>query len=442
MKIIPIALALLAACPAFAQESRLASDWRREREHIAENCDELAAKALASCAVTLITDYPFHIALGNLAPQNGFAFGLAFAERYTPNEDWRISFNADAVTSTSKSWRTGAYATFVRSKVSLPTVSTGPVTSSSANAIRDYPVFRLYAQRTVLHQLVDFGLDFDNPRPRVFGQDQTIVGGSAVVPLNERGLRAMGASIIGGVNGRFVTVHQAREDDRFLEVFEELRVKPSILGDLLRLNYSARLQQFLGENDASFHRWTVDLRHEFPLYQTAASTGPNDFNGPDECFASPTSSTCPPLTFSRNRSGSIGARLLAVSSSPFDEGGSVPFYFQPTLGGSDINNQRLLASFDDYRFRAPHLIAAQVSVEHSVWGPVGVYLMAEAGKAAQQRNERNVSGLLASYSAGASIRAAGAPVLTASWGWGSAGNRLIVTMDSSLLGGSARPPLH
>ena len=56
MKRIVFALALLTAYPAFAQESRLASDWRREREHIAENCDELAAKALASCAVLLVTD--------------------------------------------------------------------------------------------------------------------------------------------------------------------------------------------------------------------------------------------------------------------------------------------------------------------------------------------------------------------------------------------------
>ena len=29
----------------------------------------------------------------------------------------------------------------------------------------------------------------------------------------------------------------------------------------------------------------------------------------------------------------------------------VPFYFQPTLGGSDINGQRLLSGYDDYRFR-------------------------------------------------------------------------------------------
>src|SRR4051794_16604315 len=122
MKAIALVIALLVAWPAVAQESRIGSDWRREREHIAENCGDFDAKKLMSCAVTLVTDYPIHVSLGNLAPQNGFAFGAAFTERYTPNEDWRISFNADAVAATTSSWRAGSYITFVRSKVGLPTV--------------------------------------------------------------------------------------------------------------------------------------------------------------------------------------------------------------------------------------------------------------------------------------------------------------------------------
>ncbi len=438
MKLTAVAIVLLTASPVFAQEGRIASDWRREREKIAESCDAFAPKDLASCAITLVTGYPVHIALGNLAPQNGFAYGIAFAERFTPNEDWRISFNGDAVASSSKAWRAGAYMTFVRSKVALPTVSTGPVTASPAGAIREYPVFRLYLQRAVLDHLLDFGQDFENSEPRVFGENQTIVGGSAVLPLNQPRLRPIALSIIGGVNGRFVTIDDARDRDTFLEIFEDVRVKPSMFAGHLKLNYGARWQQFVGETATSFSRWTLDLRNEIPLYRTVGSTGPNEFNGPDECFTGPTSTTCPPLTFSRNRGGSIGVRLFATSASPFSDGG-VPFYFQPTIGGSDIDSQRMLASFEDYRFRAPHLLAAQVSLEHSIWGPVGAYVMAEGGKATEQRSDLNFKGLLASYSVGLSIRAGGAPMITASWARGSSGNRVIVTMESSLLGGSRRP---
>jgi hypothetical protein len=442
VKAIAFCLALLMAQTALAQESRIASDWRRERERIAENCSELAAKKLADCAVTLVTDYPFHLAFGSLAPRNGFALGLAFVERYAPNEDWRISFNADAVAAISQSWRAGGYMTFVRSKVALPTVSTGAVTSAGASTIHEYPVFRAYAQHIVLNELIDFGPDFDAPRETLFGESQTIAGGSGVLPLNLSAIRALGLSVIGGVHGRFVSIHEA-ESDAFVELFEDLRAKPSLLDGRLRFNYSARFQQFLGDSALSFRRWTADLRHEIPIYRSVPSTGPADFNGPDDCSIAPGSGTCPPLTFSRNRSGSIGVRLLTVSSTPFDkEGGSVPFYFQPTLGGSDINGQRLLASYEDYRFRAPHVLVLQASIEHSIWGPLGAFASAERGKAVQRRDDLDFNNLLDSYSAGLSIRAGGAPVINAAVAWGGSGRRVIVTMDTSLLGGSSRPSLY
>jgi hypothetical protein len=440
MKRMAFALALLMGAPASAQESRLASDWRREREHIAESCSSFAPKALTSCAVTLVTGYPFHLALGSLAPKNGFGFGLAFAERYTPNENWRISFNADAVRSTASAWRAGGYVTFIRTKVELPGVSTGPARPPSP-AAREYPVFRAYVQHTTLPHMVDFGPDFANPQRREFREKQTILGGSAVMPINQSALRAMALSLSGGANGRFVTIDTSTSGDNWLELFEDVRVKPALFNGGLKLNYGVRLNQFLGGDESSFHRWTVDLRHEIPLYRTVSSPGRNEFNGPNECFTGPTVTTCPPVSFSRNRGGSIGVRLLTVSSSSFSDGRQVPFYFQPTIGGSDINGQRLLPSLDDYRFRAPHVIAAQVSIEHSIWGPLGAYLSAERGKAVQQRSALNFDDLLTSYSAGLSLRAGGAPVVTGSWSWGSSGTRLIVTMDASLLGGAPRPSL-
>lgn len=434
-------LACLVACPAWAQEGRLASDWRRERERLAEKCSEFNFTALASCTVALVTDYPFHIAVGNLAPRNGFGFGLAFSERYAPNENWRISFNADAVASTSKSWRTGTYITLVRSKVELPGVSTGPV-GGSTQGTGVYPVFRVYAQHTALNRLLDFGPDFDNPQPREFGEDHTILGGSAVLPLNGPFFRTIAMSVSGGLNGRFIGIHDVSGRDTYTELFEEVRLKPTLGADRVRLNYTGRLQQFFGDRDTSFHRWTVDLRHEFPLYRTAASTGPNPFNGPNDCGTSPTDPTCPPLTFSRNLGGAVGVRLFAISSSPFDAAGQVPFYLQPTIGGADINGQRMLSSLDDYRFRAPHVIGAQVSLEHSIWGPLGGYVSIERGKATQRSSALDFSDLLSSYSTGLTIRAGGAPFVTASYSWGSGGNRVIVLMDTSLLGGSPRPSLH
>ena len=431
MRGLACALMLLIPLPAWAQESRIASD-----------CGQFNFKAIPGCVVTLITAYPFHVSLGNLPPQNGFGFGLAFVEHYTPNENWRINFSADGVMSTSKNWRAGGYVTFIHSKVEAPGVGTGAVTTSPENAIREYPVYRVYVQHISLDHLVDFGPDFDNPAPRVFGQDQTIAGGSAVLPIHAKPLRPIALSLIGGMQERSITIHDAPDGASFFELFEDVRLKPSLFGGHLRLNYAGRAQQFFGDSGTSFNRWTADLRHEIPLYRSVGSTGPKTSNGPNECFIGPTSDTCPRITYSRNLNGSINVRVLAISSSPFDRDGAVPFYLQPTIGGADVNSQRILPSFDDYRFRAPHAIALQASVEHSIWGPIGGFLTMERGKAVQRRSDLDFNDLLSSYSVGLSIRAGGAPMITASYGWNSSGHRVIVNMDASLLGGSSRPSLY
>ena len=66
-------------------------------------------EGLVSCAYTLVTSSPFHVALGSLAPGNGFAFGAAVSERHTPNERWRITWSGDAVARFGGSYRTGGY---------------------------------------------------------------------------------------------------------------------------------------------------------------------------------------------------------------------------------------------------------------------------------------------------------------------------------------------
>lgn len=59
--------------------------------------------------------------------------------------------------------------------------------------------------------------------------------------------------------------------------------------------------------------------------------------------------------------------------------GVVPFYFQPTLGGSDIESRVTLRGFNDYRFRAPD--AAMVSVDYNVpvFNPIGALLFYDIG---------------------------------------------------------------
>ena len=120
----------------------------------------------------------------------------------------------------------------------------------------------------------------------------------------------------------------------------------------------------------------------------------------------------------------------------------MPFYFQRTLGGSDLNGQRLLAGFDDYRFRGPRLLLLQEGVEHSLWGPVGVFAQLEHGQVALAGGDLGFGSLKTTTALGVTIRAGGAPAIVLSFAWGAEGHHLIASMDASLLGGGARPSLY
>jgi hypothetical protein len=438
-----LAIAMLTTASAFGQESQFASDLRREGQDIRESCGNgFSAKSLVGCVIVLATDDPFHVAFGNLAPQNGMGFGLAFAEHYTPNERWRISWNADGVVAPSGSWRTGAYMKFIYRPPSpiivVRPAGTGTAPSAPRVTITDYPVLNVYAQAISLNTLaVEAG---NTP----FSERQTIVGANVIYPIAP--LRPLRAAFVGAINGRWLTVRdttiEASQQLSFAQFGEGIRLRPS-LNERLRLNYLVELQQFAASADtnASFHRWTLDLKHEVPLYRNVSSLSAKDTNGPDECFQSVGSPGCPPVSYSRNLEGSIGFRVLTTKSVA-GTGGSVPFYFQPTLGGSDINGQRLLAAFDDYRFRGPNLLALQESIEHSIWGPIGAYFLAEQGKVTQAAEGLGFGDLARSYAVGITVRAGGFPLVNLTFAWGAEGHHIITTIDSTLLGGSGRPSLY
>jgi hypothetical protein len=423
-------------------------------------------KTLAGCAYAIATDSPFHVALGSLAPQNGFGFGAAFDESYTPNESWRLSWNADAVGAPSGAWRAGVYMKLIHMPPTSGVVvrPPGEVASGSPITPRELPVIDLFAQTISLKTLGYFGegrTSIEAGRS-VYGERETTAGVSAVYPVGLAALSALHPALIGGINGRFVSIRPGVSNDvpsieqlydeagapgvdrqrPFLELGEAIRFKPSALHGWLRFNYRFAAQQFRSSRESlsSFNRWTIDLQHEIPLYRNVSSSGPSELNGPDACTQSVESPSCPPVRWSRNREGAIGLRLLMVASTAAD-GDRVPFYFQPTLGGSDINGERLLAGYQDYRFRAPNLLALQETFEHTIWGPIGAFALAEQGRVATNRGDLGFHQLAKSTTIGVTLRAGGFPMVHLSWSWSREGHHLIGAMDSTLLGGSPRPSL-
>jgi len=460
---LPIMIALLTSLlsAAVAQESRTHADFRGEGERFKQSCGEFSLKSVPDCAQVLFTDHPLHIAVGSIAPQNGFGAGAAYVGHYTPNELWRTSWDADAVASSNGSWRGGFYYKAIHTPIETIkpiTTSTGPPTHSTLSW-HPNAVYNLYAQSISLDQLFFYGLGPNSLKANasVFGMTQTIAGANAIVPA----CRSLNLSLLGEVNGRVVSVRGNHHESSpsieqlfseagapgltsqptFIQLGEGARLEPRLFNDHLQLDYLGQFQQFVAASDShySFRRLNVDLNHTIPLYKNSGSYGPRPTNGPDECAGSLGATKCPAMQ--RNREGSVGVRLL-ITESMASAGSVVPFYFQPTLGGSDINGNPWLSSYNDYRFRAPNVFLLRESLEHSIWGPIGFAIAADEGKVALRRGDIGFSNLAHSFSAGVTVRAGGLPALSLGFTWGgSEGTHTISTVNNSLLGGSARTSL-
>lgn len=472
--------------PAAAGQNISNVDNPSETAKFKESCLNFSFKEAGSCAELLFTGHPLHIAVGSLAPQNGFGAGLAYVGFLRPTENWRPNWNADAVGTPNESWRAGAYFKLVHTPAGEIIVRHGkPKIKSNLTELPEHTVVNLYAQATSLNKIAYFGLGPATTRVdrSYFGMREVVAGTNFIKPFFSR----WNVSLLGEANGRFVALRPSNGNGSptigalydettapgltaqpgFLQLGEALRMRPVFWKDLLHLNYNAVYQQFIAPSNAhyDFQRFTLDLSHEFALYRsTTRMYLARDANGPDECAIArldefPTCSlnkqeqvqNCEKLNgknsavckaISRDLQGSVSFRFFLSTS--FTQGaGVVPFYFQPTLGGGDVNGNPTLASYQDYRFRAPNVMFLREGFEHTLWGPLGFALSADEGKVALNRGDLGSNAWIRSYSAGLTLRAGGFPqvFLLFSWG-GNEGTHTLANVNTSLLGGSARPSLY
>jgi hypothetical protein len=482
-------LTVLAAPTLSAQQPTSSSDTGpdnpSELYKLQHSCNNL--KGLIDCGQELFTGQPIHIAVGSIAPQNGFGAGIAYVGHKT-TENWRITWDSDAVASDNGSWRAGVYLKLVNTYEKAPTVEFGTKGRNlkpNMTSLPERPVINIYAQTITLNKLTYFGLGPSTLEAgrSFYGMRQTIVGTSAVKPFSAK----LSAAVFGEVNGRFVDIRPSlgqpsptigtlyteatapglTNQAATMQLGEGVRMRPVLLDDRLHLDYNLTYEQYIapGNSTFSFQRLTTDLSHQMAIYKkTTRIIVPRDTNGPDECSLDRDSENaeCSVDKFARNHEcltaqgtkspdckelsrdlqGSFGVRVFsALSMTPGSD--IVPFYFQPTLGGSDINGNQSLSSYQDFRFRAPNVLLIRESFEHSIGSlPLGFTFMVDEGKVAFTRGGLGSSPWIHSFSAGLTLRAGGFPqvYLLFSWG-GKEGTHTIANVNNSLLGGSARPSL-
>jgi hypothetical protein len=419
-------------------------------------------KHLIGCAEVLFTGQPLHIAVGSIAPQNGFGAGLAYVGHET-TENWRTSWSADAVGSINGSWRAGVYVKFVDTHMNAPRVvfGTGSAEVSDFPVYTEQPVFNLYAQSTSLNKLTFFGEGPGTPAAgrSFYGMTEHIVGGNMIRPIYQR----LNMGFYAELTGRIADIRASRKQDlpSIEQVYNEasapglssqpfffqpgvgIRMRPTAFNNLLHFNYDVAYRSYWATSGKfSFQRLTTDLYQEISLYRSNLRVA-RDTNGPNDCVVDPTAENkkCPAIKM-RSMEGTLGLRAF-TSLSMTPGGNAVPFYLQPTLGGSDINGNSTLPSYQDYRFRAPNILLFRESFEHSLGGlPLGFTLLADQAKLALTRGDLGSNHWVHSYAAGVTLRAGGFPQVSLLFAFGGKeGTHTTVNVNNSLLGTSGRPSL-
>jgi hypothetical protein len=433
-----------------AQEPQQQNDFQREIQQFQTDCSAGGLKAVINCTKDAFAEQPVHLAVGTVAPQDGFGVGPSFVEsRNTAN--WRLSLNSDAVISTNASWRAGAYlqAVFVKKAQTDPKAATG------LSLAPEYPVMNFYVQGISLNAVDFYGIGpaTQLSSEAVFGMRETIAGANVLYPLIPR----FHVSLFGELNGRFVNIRNGGNAGQavselynnttapgltsqpgFMQAGEGIRIQPTMFSDRIQPDLSLTYQQFVAPGSRySFQRLNTNVGVNVPLYHSMI-TKTRSYNGPDECGTGVKDRKCPVLM---DRTGSVGLRLL-ITQSMVPAGNTVPFYFQPTIGGADLNNQKILPAYADYRFRAPNLLVVRANFEHSIWGPLGFQFLYDIGKVAATRGDVDFSHLAHSFGTGLTLRLGGMPEVSFLFAFGGGeGTHPLLLMNNSLLGGSARPSL-
>ena len=465
---------LCLAAPAAAQsqepvkeESSVAGAFRKEGDRIGEDCS--SPKTILGCAMTIVTDHPVHLSQGSIAPQNGFGFGGA-ATWGSNNRNFPWTMSSDGVKAPGGAWRSGTYFKLRQADQSLVEVVGPGEGSSPGQFMHTIPIYNAYVQAISLPTLPYYGLGNDTSKDDLafYSMQQTIVGGNATIPLPIGGRKHLRVALLLDGNGRFMQTGDSEADkpplfgsafgpvaapgfgvDRGFGQFGEGARAKIVLGPRVRLDYLGQFQQFATSSDANlnFRRWTIDLGHEVSIYRKNKPVSKADQFTPNTCEQKKDERCLPDVEKLRandrswNRTGVVGARVL-LSKSQTSGDNVVPFYFQRTLGGSDINGNRLLASYDDYRFRGPNLLLFQQTFEHMIAGPVGAWIELNQGRVGLD-GQSLTNQMRKTFAIGATLNAGAAPMLTMFWATGGPeGNHFAVVMNTALMGGGSRPSLY
>jgi hypothetical protein len=342
----------------------------------------------------LLTGSGLHPTAGSIVPNSGFAGGLALnLDRAAKTYPVRFSTSIEARGSTTEFWEAGGILNLLGSAKRLD------------NRHIDVTLSAIHRS---LPQLDYFGLGNSSllANESLFGLSDTTIQASAIIPL-PRNFR-----LLGGIEGLWSSPQEFHGSGT-----------PSIEQVFNPSNTPA-----LGTSTAYFV-YGAGIDWKYPLEECLQCWYKTDINGTFRSFAEASGA---PYSFRRFDltwahvlnpfpqvspgfgTLSVVGRLIATS---VPEGNQVPFYLQPTLGGTDINNFDVLRSYHDYRFRAPNALSFQAEYTRTIWDPLGALVFYDVGKVALATSDLGVSHMRHSFGVGFTLRAGNATLFKLYYAW-------------------------
>lgn len=336
----------------------------------------------------------------SIVPGSGPAPGIAYYREFNSGS-WQRSLTTSGAVSFRGFW-------MVKSEAFLTHKAFGQDPDEPSTTARF--TIRPYAQHWQLPRMDFYGLGPDSHKEdlAIFERRDTALGVEVVNPV--KGWLSIGGSIeslwphVKGVNDPKV---------RSIEQVYNEQTAPGLLKQPHFMHYEAYLRphypdtkprhldyrigyHYFQDTDTghySFHRFEADARHYFrfgkPLNDEYSQNSHN--NKPHEAERSP---------LSRRSNLELHARFShAYTASSKD----VPFYYQDTLGGSDIYGEQSLRGFKDYRFRGRDLISFQAEYQIQVIHGYGLLVFYDAGKVANRFSDLGPARMRHSYGVGFTV---------------------------------------
>lgn len=357
---------------------------------------------LEECVQEMFTADPFHVTLTSVAPGAGLAaFGPAFAWEI-PYLSFDTIFSALAAVSTDGSTVGQAQITFAlpgrgfrldrfrrtnTDRYGLQTLAraheANPIDAKASVTLRlrrtnareqDFyglgPGTGLTGLATYGLQLTEATAGIDNP---LTSWSSAGFDFSLLTPRITNSINTAAPAIQMAYNAASAPGLFARDNFLRYEPYLTFRVPPhKSYFTSVRAGY--RAYQALGDARYSFRQAAASSTTGIPLWIPSHNTPYHR-----TWYAN---AVCPSLRSATRCSLGTLTFNTFVTVSYTNRNTQVPFFFDQTLGGTDLSGADTLRGFVDYRFRGPSSVLFQAEYRHPLWGPIGLLVFYDTGKVA------------------------------------------------------------